>query len=361
VPAGFGASLLQLLFRVDCPTCIAGDQSDIVVSNLEDDLAGIRPCCARLTLADCPTGHGDVNADSTLSAADALCALKIYVNSGNLPPDGSCNVNGDCEAAAADVNCSGEVSPFDALALYERVLCVEDPVPLSCFAVTDPDPCGNGSPRVAAALAFGAVEDTGDGWSVALTSESCPSAFGLEVGLPPGAELVRVEAGDVAAWIALESAETLPGTVRIGGVAEPAGIGRAGTVVRLVLQGGDGGILRVVDAADVAFAGARERELRRAPVPREGLRAVHPNPSSGAVTIEYASAGVHARRELRIHDVTGRLLRRLSPGDGAADPGVVRVAWDGRDDRGRPVAAGIYFVVLRLDESTWTRKVLRVR
>jgi hypothetical protein len=41
-----------------------------------------------------------------------------------------------------------------------------------------------------------------------------------------------------------------------------------------------------------------------------------------------------------VFDVAGRLLRSY--------PAMGRVpAWDGRDERGRPVAAGVYHVVLR--------------
>ena len=50
---------------------------------------------------------------------------------------------------------------------------------------------------------------------------------------------------------------------------------------------------------------------------------------------------------LMIHDVAGRRVRRLDPGAPTVGPREVR--WDGRDDDGRPVANGVYFVSLRLD------------
>jgi HYDIN/CFA65/VesB-like, Ig-like domain/Abnormal spindle-like microcephaly-assoc'd, ASPM-SPD-2-Hydin len=362
VPAAFDGSLLQLSFRVDCPSCAAGDHSDLYVSGLVDDLAGIRPCCGLLTLAACPSGHGDVNADSTLSATDALCALRIWVNGGQVPPGGSCDVNGDCEVAAADVNCNGTVSPADALALYERVLCVADPVPLSCFAVSDPDPCGTGGRRAGSSLAFGPVEATPDGWAVSIASSATPAAFGLEIALPDGAELVRVEPGEAAAgWAALETAATPDGRIRIGGLAGTAPTGIAGTVARIVGRGGNGGEVRVADAVDATFDAPLARALPEASPREEGIRAVHPNPTTGAVAIELAASAAHVVRHLRVHDVTGRLVRDLGTIRTPDGSTTTTVGWDGRDDRGKAVSAGIYFVVLRLDGHAWTRKVLLVR
>lgn len=51
--------------------------------------------------------------------------------------------------------------------------------------------------------------------------------------------------------------------------------------------------------------------------------------------------------EVRIHDVLGRLVRRLEVPAGAA--GENRIAWPGLDDRGREVASGTYFAALHLD------------
>ncbi|MBZ0266804.1 choice-of-anchor D domain-containing protein, partial [bacterium] len=196
VPAGFQGSLLQLRFEVDCATCTAGEQSDLFVSDFVDDLTGIAPCCGELTIADCPAGHGDVNDDGILSATDALCALKIFVNGGAVPADSSCDVNGDCEPAAVDVNCDGAITPADARAIYERVLCVAEPTPQPCFAASDPDPCGAPrASRAATALAWGKLETGDHGWTVALTADAAPGAFGLVLELPAGAALLGVEPG----------------------------------------------------------------------------------------------------------------------------------------------------------------------
>jgi FlgD Ig-like domain/Abnormal spindle-like microcephaly-assoc'd, ASPM-SPD-2-Hydin/HYDIN/CFA65/VesB-like, Ig-like domain len=359
VPANLDGSLLQLLFEVDCVSCTPGEQSDLFVSDFVDDLAGITPCCGTLTLADCPTGHGDVNDDGALSATDALCALKIFVYGGDVPPDSSCDANGECESAAADVNCSGAVSPADALAIYERVLCVAEPTPQPCFATTEPDPCGAPrESRPATALDWGVLESRDDGCSLALTADAAPGAFGLVLELPPGAAFAGVEPGrDGAPWAALEGRVGADGRLRVAGIAGEAR-GQRGEVARLRLQGA-GGPLHVVEAVDADFAGAWQRDLPGGAVAAAGLTSVRPNPTAGALTVAYVVDGRTTRVSLTVHDVRGRVVRRLAADAAGAGPRETR--WDGRGGDGRSVAAGIYFVVLRLDDRSWTRKVLLVR
>ena len=70
---------------------------------------------------------------------------------------------------------------------------------------------------------------------------------------------------------------------------------------------------------------------------------ISPNPSVGSSTVEFATAE-NADATLRILDVTGRRVRDLIRGSLGAGPH--RVPWDGRDDSGRRVPSGIYFVTL---------------
>jgi agmatine/peptidylarginine deiminase len=51
------------------------------------------------------------------------------------------------------------------------------------------------------------------------------------------------------------------------------------------------------------------------------------------------------RVQLAVYDVRGRLVRRLV--DGQRPAGATEIDWDGRDDDGRPVPAGVYFFRLR--------------
>jgi hypothetical protein len=66
-----------------------------------------------------------------------------------------------------------------------------------------------------------------------------------------------------------------------------------------------------------------------------------PNPSSSGVTF---TAGIpNSGAVLHILDVRGRTVRQLPVGR----QGSREVRWDGRDEVGRAVASGIYFVTLR--------------
>jgi hypothetical protein len=87
-----------------------------------------------------------------------------------------------------------------------------------------------------------------------------------------------------------------------------------------------------------------------APSPGESFttlfEALGPNPAGGASRIAFSLAGDAAVR-VRIHDVRGRLVRMVDLGRVAAGRHASR--WDARDDNGRRVAAGQYFVTVDVD------------
>jgi len=91
------------------------------------------------------------------------------------------------------------------------------------------------------------------------------------------------------------------------------------------------------DGADLFPDGARPGGMAGGADVRLGRP--HPNPFRGDVTIPVLAAPVGARAAVEIHDVAGRRVRTLAlPEDGRP------LTWDGRDERGRSVAAGVYFV-----------------
>jgi flagellar hook assembly protein FlgD len=63
--------------------------------------------------------------------------------------------------------------------------------------------------------------------------------------------------------------------------------------------------------------------------------------------------------ELRVFDLEGRRVRRLV--DEVQHGGWRELAWDGRDENGRRVATGIYFVEMGSPGVTTTRRVAVVR
>ncbi len=92
--------------------------------------------------------------------------------------------------------------------------------------------------------------------------------------------------------------------------------------------------------------------------PSEFRLALRPNPSSSAVEIEFASHGGE-RASVRVYSVSGGLVKSLFSGRMAQ--GSNRISWEGDNEDGRPVSAGTYFVVLRAESKTITKKLIMQR
>jgi uncharacterized repeat protein (TIGR01451 family) len=84
----------------------------------------------------------------------------------------------------------------------------------------------------------------------------------------------------------------------------------------------------------------------------------HPNPFRQATTIPF-DLPVSGLARVSIWDVSGRLVKTMAEGEMAA--GRYQPRWDGRDDAGRTVASGIYFVRFESGTFSDTRKIIRVR
>ena len=76
---------------------------------------------------------------------------------------------------------------------------------------------------------------------------------------------------------------------------------------------------------------------------RTALKAATPNPFNPSTTVSFEVAG-EGRTELAIHDLRGRRVRTLV--DEHLAHGTYDRVWDGRDDAGRRVESGVYFVRL---------------
>jgi hypothetical protein len=75
------------------------------------------------------------------------------------------------------------------------------------------------------------------------------------------------------------------------------------------------------------------------------LLQIHPNPSRGRVQVAYSIPGETSPSiVLRIRDTTGRTVRTLANGQARASSGIA--LWDGLDECGRSVPAGVYFCTL---------------
>jgi subtilisin family serine protease len=83
-----------------------------------------------------------------------------------------------------------------------------------------------------------------------------------------------------------------------------------------------------------------------------------PNPLQGAGEIRFALPAA-GRARLALYDASGRRVRTLV--DGPLSAGSRGIAWDGTDDRGARVAAGVYFAQLTAEGSEVRSKVVLVR
>jgi hypothetical protein len=83
-----------------------------------------------------------------------------------------------------------------------------------------------------------------------------------------------------------------------------------------------------------------------------------PNPFNPRVVLKY-SQPAPGPVDLAIFDARGRLVRRLLTADRPAGAG--ELIWDGCDDTGSPVAAGIYLARLRTDAGGEQKKLTLVR
>jgi hypothetical protein len=95
------------------------------------------------------------------------------------------------------------------------------------------------------------------------------------------------------------------------------------------------------------------------PLPLElALSAPAPNPSREGAAMRLSLPRA-ARVSLVVFDQQGRRVRTLVEGDQPA--GERTVAWDGRDDSGRPVSSAVYFVRMEGEGRVFTRRVALVR
>jgi len=96
-----------------------------------------------------------------------------------------------------------------------------------------------------------------------------------------------------------------------------------------------------------------------APRARPGLDLQVQRPGRGSA-VQRVSCRLSAQEKLRaaVFDVSGRRVRTLL--DAVAGPGLVRLDWDERDDRGTRVSSGVYFVRVAAGEIHEARKLLVV-
>jgi flagellar hook assembly protein FlgD len=83
-----------------------------------------------------------------------------------------------------------------------------------------------------------------------------------------------------------------------------------------------------------------------------------PNPFRETVTLS-VSLAERLPMELGIYSVDGRRVQTLARGE--REPGNYRFTWDGRDENGNPMAAGIFYARFTAGRAEFTRRMTYLR
>jgi hypothetical protein len=84
-----------------------------------------------------------------------------------------------------------------------------------------------------------------------------------------------------------------------------------------------------------------------------------PNPFGEATEVVLELPVAVNRLSLRVYNLAGQLVRVLA--DGPREAGIHRIRWDGKDEHGRAIAAGVYVCRMQADLWDTTRQVVRIR
>ena len=101
-------------------------------------------------------------------------------------------------------------------------------------------------------------------------------------------------------------------------------------------------------------------ETAESPLPKEyGIRFLSQNPVGREDVRLELGIPKSSPVDLRVYDVRGALVRRVVTRDLA--PGFHRIAWNGRNEAGRQVGSGIYFMQMKAGGKVITERVAVVR
>ncbi|MEW6685050.1 MAG: FG-GAP-like repeat-containing protein [Candidatus Edwardsbacteria bacterium] len=100
------------------------------------------------------------------------------------------------------------------------------------------------------------------------------------------------------------------------------------------------------------------KSTRYMPLLKFSLHQNYPNPFNQATAIKYQIAK-ECNVRIKIYNVNCQLVRILA--DEKKKPGIYEVKWDGKDNKGKPVASGTYYYQLNAGGFAETKKMVKVR
>jgi len=110
----------------------------------------------------------------------------------------------------------------------------------------------------------------------------------------------------------------------------------------------------VSDMVEVSSTDAGETEL----IEVTGLRKIYPNPFNPEVTISFFTTESTESTELNIYNVKGQRVKMLV--NDILPAGEHSVIWQGKDDRGKQVSSGVYFVRVKIGEEYVAQRKITV-
>jgi hypothetical protein len=212
---------------------------------------------------------------------------------------------------------------------------VEDTLTVTVTPVNDPPIVASAMPDTTVAESNGPIDNYRDLNNVFIDAEE-GSALDFFVAYNSDTALVSVSIdGDSALDLSFTPAQS--GTATI------------------VIRATDTGALAVDDTVVVVVSGTPSAAPDPIIPERFTLYQNAPNPFNPTTVIRFDVA-TSTPVELRIYDVSGRLVRTLVTG--VMPAARHRVVWDGRDDRGVGVSTGVYFYSLVTREFRATKKMI---
>jgi len=218
----------------------------------------------------------------------------------------------------------------------------------------------------AVALAVPALPKVGEAFAVTVRASGKGDLQALGLGLEYDRSVVEMVGAEAGALLGAQSAPAVvlsskAGRVDVALLGQGAGLAGEGDLVTVsfrVLAAGDPMIqLAAVDGRDgknQKVVVARAVSAAPAIPAATRLTGATPNPFSQTLAIAFSLA-TRGPVDLRVYSVDGRQVRELV--HGVREPGVYSVAWDGRDDGGSAVPAGVYYARLMTGQGRFARTI----
>jgi hypothetical protein len=106
-----------------------------------------------------------------------------------------------------------------------------------------------------------------------------------------------------------------------------------------------------------SFTGVEGKPEENVLLDRLTFRA-YPNPFKNAINIKYGLTA-KSRVNLSIYNIAGQKVKQLI--SGLKEPGLNSILWNGADDHGNKVSAGVYLICIEADKKVKAQKVTFIK